>query len=98
MALEKFRRRLRVLHVFVHAQGQGFQSLQELPGGDGLLAAAEIPHDTGAGFGDERKWTEILCVDHVVISVIGVCEILESSAPAPVEFPLIDNDAPNGCA
>src|ERR687889_1297313 len=97
MALEKFRDSLRVLHVSLHAQGQGFQPFQELPRRDGLLAGTKVSQDPRAGFGDKSQRPKIIGIYNVVIGRVWFCKVPKSAALAPVEFTPVDDDTSDRC-
>ena len=101
VALQMFRHAEGVFTVPVHAEGQGFDALHELPGIVRSQTGPEVPQGHGAhaqdkGEGEERG-REIMPPTE---SVVGVVRLIVERvlAASPVEFSAIHYNAPEAGA
>jgi hypothetical protein len=87
-----------VLRVALHAQVEGFDSLQEQEGVEGREGRAGVAQALDAGFEDEGERAEGCRVGEAVVGGIGLGEVGEAAGGLPVELAGVDDDAADGGA
>jgi hypothetical protein len=99
VALEVVRHRQRVLADAVHAQGEGFDALQDQEGIEGRDRRAGVAQRHDAAAADVGRGAEGLGVHHAVVGHIRRVEALEALLVfGPGELAGIDDDAADAVA
>lgn len=88
-----------VLGVALGAQGEGLDAEEQLLGGEGAEAGAEVAQDLDAGADDVGDGAEGVPELEAVVSVGGLVELGEAGGVlAPVELARVDDDTADGGA
>ncbi len=90
---QKIEHRRGVVHVALHAHGQGLDALQQVEGVGRRQAGAEIAQALGARPHDEGRRAEFLAEDDAVIAGIGLGDGGELARGLQVEPAAVDDDA-----
>lgn len=96
VVFQEFRHLLRIGHMPVHAQAEGFDALDRLPTVERGLASADVAQRLHPRLEDEGRRTQV-GVDQPMIAGVWLCEIGET-AVAPIKVAPIHNHAANGGA
>ena len=83
----------RVLDVPRHAQRQGFDALQDQPGGVRAHAGAEVAQALAAGAQQERADAAFLAEHHAVEAGVGLVQFGKTRRGVPVEQAAVDQHA-----
>ena len=94
---QEFSNSLGVLYMALHAQAQGFQTLQEQPRVERRLAGSDIPQYLHPGFEDIGSRAQVR-INKPMVAAVWFGEIGEAPAGFPVEITTIDDHASDGGA